>query len=458
MSEYHWDVNEQELAAPRTNTEAPVPQPRPAKPRRQPPQLPDFKTSLPSLLRAVGATVVVVAVSALLFQSWGKADDLQRYLMLLAHTVGLGALGFAVGHWLQEGKGARTLVMLAVASIPVNFTVLGALLYGQLGYLDPGANLPELARWQLGDLGSVLLTVGGSGLALALVALVGFRVLARRSTAQLTGLYLCLNAGLLVPTRETGLVSLLLVAMLMLTCWGVQRARVADTTLATPEGWIARLVQFIPVSIILGRQLWLYQADTFMLIAVSAAAFLVLRLIGQRLDDLPGWKRGLEMLSLFPALGVAAGITLLVDKESLFALSLSLPFAILCTEISLRSADGPVYRRMAAASLALAGLIGMLVIGDTANSLASLVLGLVVTGYAYASRQTLLFFLGIMAFLGGLMLQLARIGDLVDFTHWGTLAAIGVLAIVAASVIERHGSRIWRRMDGWRQGLEGWNG
>jgi len=253
-------------------------------------------------------------------------------------------------------------------------------------------------------------------------------------------------------------VSLLLVALLVLTCWGVQRARSEDTTLATPEGWIARLVQFIPVSIVLGRQLWLYEADTFMLIAVSTAAFLVLRLIAQRLDELPGWKRGLEMLSLFPALGVATGITLLVNEEALFSLSLSLPFALLCTEISLRSTDGPVYRRLAAASLALAGLIGLLLIGDTANSLTALVLGLVVTGYAYASRQGLLFFLGIVTLLGGLLLQLARIGDLVDFSHWGTLAAIGVLTIVAASVMERHGSRLWQRLEGWRQGLEGWNG
>lgn len=461
MSDLSWDISDKEMTS--QTAEAPPPRkPSAARPRNRsaiPPSLPTLNASLPGFLRGLGAVVVVVAISALLFQNWGKADDLQRYLLLLAHTVGLGLGGFAIGHWLHEGKGARTLVMLAVASIPVNFTILGALLFGQLGGGEAVADIPQLALWRLGDPSLIFLTVAGSGLVLTLLSMVGFRVLARRSMLGLTGLYLLLNIGLLVPSRDSGLVSVLLVAMLMLSCQGIRIIRAGDATLATPEGWIARLVQFIPVTIVLGRQLWLYQADTFMLVAMSGAVFLVLRFIGQRLEDQPSWRRGLEMLSLLPALGVATGLTVLVGEESLYSLTLSLPFALLCVEISLRSAeDGPVYRRLAAAALALGGLLGLLVIGDTVNSLIALVLGLSVMVYAYASHQTLLFFLGVITFLGGLMLQLGRIGALVDFSHWGILAAIGVLAIVVGSVIERHGSQLRQRMETWRQGLGDWNG
>lgn len=463
MSDYSWDIQESDLTAATTSAPPRAPIPPQAMPsssqqkKTQGPNLADLATHIPSLLRGLGAAVVVVAISALLFQNWGEADDLQRYLLLLAHTVGLGLGGFALGHWLHEGKGARTLVMLAVASIPVNVTILGALSYGQLAQFS-GADFPDLAQWQLAGSASLGVVLLGSSAVLSMIALVGFRVLARRSTLSLTGLYVLLNAGLLVPTREAAPVSGLILGLLLLSCMGVQRLRSADATLATPEGWIARLVQFIPVSILLGRQLWLYQADTFMLITLSLGAFLVLRLISQRLHELPGWQRGLEMLSLFPALGAATGVAVLVDNNALFSLSLSLPFALLCGELSLRSADGPIYRRLAAAALALGGLVGLLIIGDTANSLVSLVLGLLVMVYAYASRQSLIFTLGALAFLGGLLLQLAHIGDLVDFSHWGTLAGIGVLAIVAGSLLERHGSRLYQQLLRWRQGLEDWQG
>ena len=74
--------------------------------------------SLPALLRSLGAATVVAAVSIFLLQGWDQGNDVQRYLILLAHTVGLAGLGFASGRWIGESKGARLLGTATSASCP----------------------------------------------------------------------------------------------------------------------------------------------------------------------------------------------------------------------------------------------------------------------------------------------------------------------------------------------------
>ncbi len=411
---------------------------------------------LPSLLRVVGAAVVVAAISALLFQDWERGDDLQRYLMLLAHTVMLGVTGFAIGHFLNETKGARTFVMLAVASIPVNFAILGALGYSHFG---GGAvhDLPALATWNAAGHSMTLLITLVAPVALGTVALIGFLVLARRSAPRLTLLYLTLNAMLLLPTRDPGLIGALFFGAVALAGWQVRRLTNADVGLRTAEGFMARLVQFAPAAILLGRNLWLYSADAFLYGASALGLYTLVRLAALGLAPL--WRRRLETLSLVPAMAAAWGLAATVSQlaNPLFLPVAAVLFAAMAVELSLHAVAGHArYRRMAAFALGGGLMLNLLLHGGGLNGLLCLASGVGVFAYGYGVRQRSVLVLGTITALVGLVEQSSRLAVMVDFAAWEALAGIGVTTIMVASLMERYGARLKARLSEWNSMTQGW--
>jgi len=74
--------------------------------------------SLSGLLRGLGGLVIIVAFVIFLFKGWRDGDELSRYLLLIGHSLILSLAGFASGHLLHEGKGARLFIALALAAVP----------------------------------------------------------------------------------------------------------------------------------------------------------------------------------------------------------------------------------------------------------------------------------------------------------------------------------------------------
>ena len=107
----------------------------------------DQATLLPKMLRALGAIIITACASIFLFQKWGLGNDIQRYFFLLGFTIVLTAGGFFCGLKLNESKGARTLLSLTIAIAPVNFVVLGGLLYSQFAIGGGLHFLPSFATW-----------------------------------------------------------------------------------------------------------------------------------------------------------------------------------------------------------------------------------------------------------------------------------------------------------------------
>ena len=107
----------------------------------------DRTTLLPRLLRLLGAGIVFACAAIFLFQRWGVGNDIQRYLYLLGFTALLTAGGFFCGLKLKESKGARTLLGLTLMVTPVNFAVLGGLLYSQFAMGTFSPNMPTFATW-----------------------------------------------------------------------------------------------------------------------------------------------------------------------------------------------------------------------------------------------------------------------------------------------------------------------
>ena len=137
--------------------------------------------NLPRLLRSIGAVSLLAAISIFLLQGWENGNDVYRYLLLLGHTVGLVIIGFASGRWLGESKGARLLLMIALASVPANFAILGAFMYSQAPLDAFHVLYPSAAQWQVDSLNTALLVNVGGAVVLAAITLLGFMVLSRKS-------------------------------------------------------------------------------------------------------------------------------------------------------------------------------------------------------------------------------------------------------------------------------------
>ncbi len=418
--------------------------------------------NLSRILRGLGAVVLVVSLSVFLLRGWEQGNDIQRYLLLLAHTVLLAATGLASGYWLKDGKGARTLLSLALVSVPVNFAILGAFLYSGVGWDGADMVFPSAVTWRTSELSTALFTSGGAFLLLAPLAWLGFLVMSRRSALRLTGLYLVANAALLIPVRDPGTVGWLLLALVVLLMSQIRSITRRDPSMKTPEGIISRAIQVLPLLLLSGRSLWLHSADAFLFMAVSAMVYLAVRYISAQMERKSSWRKALEVMSLAPAsafsLGLAGVVTETAAGSGPYAIPLfALAFAGLVVEISMRTAgDGAGYRRLAAV-IAVAGLLGnQYLYGGVAAAFLCLSVGMAVLAYGYTVEQRSIFVMGLVSLLSGLANQIVYAFQVFNLGNWGSLALLGIAAIIAGSLVERYGTVMKARLGGWKRRFESW--
>lgn len=165
----------------------------------------ELMKKLPSLLRILGTTALLVAMYSFLVKGWQSGGDVFRYLLILGHTGAMTAIGLASGHWLKEGKGARLLLTLALVSVAANFAILGAFIFSQTTAAS-ALDYPGYAAWKVGRLSTALVITAAAMVVLLPVVLLGFRVLSRSMSSKLAALYLISNAALLIPLRDPHLV------------------------------------------------------------------------------------------------------------------------------------------------------------------------------------------------------------------------------------------------------------
>ena len=419
--------------------------------------------NLPRLLRSIGAVSLLAAISIFLLQGWENGNDVYRYLLLLGHTVGLVIIGFASGRWLGESKGARLLLMIALASVPANFAILGAFMYSQAPLDAFHVLYPSAAQWQVDSLNTALLVNVGGVVVLAAVTLLGFMVLSRKSARSLTIMFLLGNAALLIPMRTPEYIAVLLLGLTVLIAKQSLKSAAADTALRTPEGVIARLLLYVPLGVMLGRNLWLYSADGFMFAVLSAIVFIMFRQVSLQLRRESTLRNILEIGSTIPALTFALGVcAVMVDVMTrpeiwmlpVFAISVS----ALLLELSSRAVHGALfYRRTAAAVLSIAIVANLVFFSSVASAAVCLLVGLLVLVYGYMMEQRIVFALGIVTLLAGLVYQMQFAMHMFNLGSWGSLAGLGVAAILVGSTLERHGAKLKMRMSAWGQRFKQWD-
>ncbi len=404
-------------------------------------------------LRTAGALLLAISASTFMFQHWSERDDIERYWMLLAHTTVIVVSALLCGSGLRAARSARTLFGLVLASLPVHFTVLGALIYSGVGAASAG--LPGAAIWRAPSLASALLTALGAVAVLAPAGWIALRVLARAHARWLAAVTVCVNAALLVPVRAPTIVGFLLLACAV-ALLHVDGRFARHHELRTFEGRACRLLCFVPLFVIAARALVFYDVT-----AVFVATTLLAAAWGwSSLCARPGFGRNAviaQRLATVPVL-LAAGV---LAQELADGSSLALYFVALSS--ALLVAFGHVALGGRGFHYATAGHLGCFVVLLDAwqrftpgAALIALLVGAAVMALAAMLQRIGLLLTAGTTTLIALVLELQLVIDVSALGHWGALASAGLLLILGAAVLERHGRELARRAHAVRASIDTW--
>ncbi|MEM8814417.1 MAG: hypothetical protein AAGE85_01175 [Pseudomonadota bacterium] len=411
--------------------------------------------TLSEALRILGASVLLASMSVFLLQGWNEGNDISRYLLLLAQTGLLAAAGFAMSHGLKEAKGARLFFGLALVSIPANFTILGALLYSVFQWDGGLTSYPAYATWQIENVASTGVTLGGALLVLIPVTFFCFAVMARHSAKSLSLHFLLLNLLLLLPIRGSIAAGSVALLGVLYALYVVGRMSGKDRALKTGEGKFALTALFIPLGIILFRSMYFYQVDSLMIAMVSLAFYLSARqaaLFPGRNDRL---ATVLDLLSLPLALAVAIALT--DASGAILADAAKAPFfAVVYTALALdlmRRTASRVLTGFVSVTIsffvALSFIFSVAVWPGAATALLGLAAGtiLILAGAGMRDRVALLS--GVLTMFAGVYFGFDDILRLVVTSGWIELAVFGASAIALGSVLDRHGVALKLRAVKW---------
>lgn len=402
--------------------------------------------SLSQLLRWTGVAALTGAFAAFLFQEWQGGNDLMRYLMLLGLTLTLALGGVANGIWLKEEKGARTFLALALGSLPVNFTVIGAFIYLHYGLDSIQTSYPQVAAWHIDSGPTALIVAAVAVPLLAATARFAFSVHTREAAKEFTLLYLLSNAMVALPVRSPEIAGGLVLALTAVLIIALNRLINRKVSLKTFEGRIALAVLFLPPIILVGRSLWLYSAGDFFMLLIAISAHAGVRFL-DRYAERNSWAHQLTtLLSVVTATWMAFTLNIINHYgESLVIPTIAISYAVMMYEIG--------YRRFAAL-VAAAGMTANLILFDTvAQSLLAMLVGISMMALAIRMRQKWMFVYGGLLLIIGMGRQLAAAVIDFNFDSWGTLAAIGIAAVLAGSLLERHSAKLGE----WRREVNSWD-
>jgi len=421
----------------------------------------DLIKRLPALLRILGAGALIIAMYSFLAKGWQDSNDVFRYLLMLGHTAALATIGLASGHWLKESKGARLLLTLALVSVPANFAILGAFVFSQTAAVEIG-HYPHYVAWTVENLKIALLTSGGALLVLVPVILLGFTVLARSISKKLSWLFLFSNAALLLPLRDPELIGALVLLLTIFTLVFSGHTARNQSAAKTQEGITALSLQLLPLAILLGRSLWLYSFDLFLMTVLSITVFFTLRQISRYLEPVTRLRKLVDGLALFPAVSTALWLSVALFESALFPEALALPLgaftsAAMVYDIARRSQHSAgVYRNIAIGGLILAMLANLALFSGLLSAVACAVIGLVLLVYGFKTEQRGLFIGGVFLMMAGITQQLFELLQHFDLGGWISLATLGVVAIVTASIMESQGGRLKAHLQDWKARLQQW--
>lgn len=421
----------------------------------------DTKT-VSRILRSVGAIIIVASASTFLFQRWAPGSDLQRYLLLLGFTAVLSLGGLFCGLRLQESKGARTLLGLTLTVAPINFAVMGALLFSQFSLDGPLVQLPGYATWVASSPSMALLTAVGGIIVLAPLGHFSFMALGNNRAKLLSLFFLISNLTLLLPTRQPNLIAAVFILLIAALSYNEVRNLKQDTALRTFEGRLSRAVLWLPALILIGRGCYFYTPNQLLISAMLIAAAILCFLFLPQLTERKRWQSGLQICGAVLAGSAWLNMAELLDRswsissrwEILLALLPISGILYLLSNYALNG--GQNYRRAAVIVAILGGSANLLLNGGLQAALICLIISISVLIYGYLVEQRIIFFSGTAGTLLGVGYQLKAAVAHFSLAGWSSLMVIGVLIIISASLLERNSGHLRDRLQQVRGNLKKW--
>ena len=415
--------------------------------------------TLSQALRIVGAIVMLASMSLFLLQGWNEGNDIKRYLLLLSQTGLLTAGGLALSYGLRENRGARVFFGLALASVPANFTILGALIFSIVQWDASMAAYPAFASWKTVGATGTAVTLGGALLALVPLTLFCYTVMARRSARSLSLHFLALNALLLVPVRGSLAVGALVVAAVLYALRTARALRRQDRSLATPEGAFALALLFVPAAVASVRSLAFYDIDTLLVALLFGALFVGLRQTSIAAERGSHTAFALDLLCVPVAMVAALAASASMPASfgnALYAPVFGVVFALLGFDVA-RRAHNASFATVAGGFVSLlsgaAFIVNALEFGGLVAPLVAIVAGAAMLFAGRALRNGFIVFMAAITLIAGV---LAGAGEAIEFigeAGWIELAVFGAVAIAVGSVIERHGAALRLRFERWSERL-----
>lgn len=435
-----------------TKTSIRIPSERPGQPQVQSAKAETGAfSSLSKLMRVLGAVALVASGVAFLFEGWHNLTNLGKFGAFSAFLLSLGAAGAFCSRVLNEQKGARSFLGLAAAGVTVQAAQIGAVSYAMV---HPSASdLSSFMLYAAAGTTTLAVMVAVFLLLLVPVAGLGFAVLARPQARLAAGLFLCLNALLLVPTR-VDLHALLLGALGVLAlALAERRVFRHDPAMATTEGWVLRAILAGPVATMFGREIFYPVGELAAGLACLGAGvgfFLLARHSGVR--------RALALPAQALSFGfVAFGWLLLAKVAHLSPMLFWLPLSWSAIGLSFASAgDGRNYRSLGAVGTLVGCVAGLHGEGAWLVSANFAVNGLVLVVLAFTVKELSLLRAGLVSFAAGLAFALWTAAGAVEWNSWVALAATGAAAILGSSYVERNRERLVGAYGSFRESTKYW--
>ena len=418
---------------------------------------------LPRVLRSIGAIIIVVSASSFLFQHWAPGNDLQRYLLLLGFTSILSLGGLFCGLRLKESKGARTLLGLTLALTPINFTVMGAMLFSQFSWDSAFAKLPGYATWIAASPTMAILIAAGGIVILSPLCHLSFMTLGHNRAKLLSIAYILGNLTLLLPTRQPNLIAAVFVLLVVSLTYAEARFFSRETSLNTFEGRLSRGMLWIPSLILVGRACYFYTPSQLFVSAILTSMALLSFIFLPQLTDRKSWQHTLQISSTIMASLAWINLVDLLNRSWALSDQWSLPLATLPIAglLALLSryaiGNGSNYRRTAAIVAILSAAVNLLFFPSLTSSFFCLLIAVCVLTYGYLVEQKIIFFSGLCDALLGLGYHLKTAFSYYSLTGWSSLMILGVLIIISASLLERNNGRLRERMQRIRTQLHQWD-
>lgn len=401
--------------------------------------------TLSDCLRLAGALAVAVAMGIFLLEGVEVVNDLQRFLTMLGLTAALTGAGLVMSLVLKEQRGSRVFISLGLLSVPVNFTVFGALVYSVMPLDGMAINYPQFAHWQVASMADITMAIF-SGLAVLLpVVWMGYSVLARSARNWLSITLLLGSVVLVVPVRVEFWAAVLALSATAIAWWQCQRYSKDSLVLKTTEGRFAIALLFIAPIIVVVRSLFLYEVSGVLVLTLGAGFYLTMRqLMSAHASE--GFYAGfLTFIAATAALviGVSGAEVISHYWSTDWAVITGSVLLLLVTlDLSTVSPNKNVANRLGVVLIAVTTIALVAVSLSSPSSLITLSSAVVlaaVIAYGYLFRFNIVTAMGSIGIAAIAIMNAEELWYTVAQTGWWGIAAGGAAAIVAGSMLDRAG-------------------